>query len=317
MIFDEVHYVNDAERGVVWEEVIIMLPPHIKLILLSATVPNTFEFADWVRARHACCPALCCRPPLRHACVGRWAGRRSSRFMSSGARSPRGSHRQPAGTPALTVRMSLCSTEKRPVPLQHYLWCKNDLFTVLDMHGTFLIDGLKAARAAAAGGDRDKAAPGGAQSAAARGRGRGGGGQAAGKTRGGGVTAAIAATARRVSPTCAVSQDASVTQCCVRVFVCVQGQYGQQNKNRNEKGQFLVLINFLKKKQLLPVAIFSFSKRKCEDCAFGARAGEGGTLWAPSLMLLCRRRAVLARPDGRVREVGGAVRCDRARARLC
>ena len=48
MIFDEVHYVNDAERGVVWEEVIIMLPEHVNIIMLSATVPNTFEFADWV-----------------------------------------------------------------------------------------------------------------------------------------------------------------------------------------------------------------------------------------------------------------------------
>lgn len=48
VIFDEVHYVNDFERGVVWEEVIIMLPQHISLILLSATVPNTHEFASWV-----------------------------------------------------------------------------------------------------------------------------------------------------------------------------------------------------------------------------------------------------------------------------
>jgi antiviral helicase SKI2 len=45
VIFDEVHYINDSERGVVWEEVIIMLPEHISLILLSATVPNTKEFA--------------------------------------------------------------------------------------------------------------------------------------------------------------------------------------------------------------------------------------------------------------------------------
>lgn len=53
VIFDEVHYVNDIDRGVVWEEVIIMLPDHIKFILLSATVPNTFEFANWVgRTKH-------------------------------------------------------------------------------------------------------------------------------------------------------------------------------------------------------------------------------------------------------------------------
>ncbi|CZT16119.1 probable cytoplasmic exosomal RNA helicase SKI2, DEAD-box superfamily [Ramularia collo-cygni] len=48
VIFDEVHYVNDSERGVVWEEVIIMLPEHVTLIMLSATVPNTYEFASWV-----------------------------------------------------------------------------------------------------------------------------------------------------------------------------------------------------------------------------------------------------------------------------
>ncbi|GBC10110.1 hypothetical protein RclHR1_09340009 [Rhizophagus clarus] len=48
VIFDEVHYISDSERGVVWEEVIIMLPAHVNLVLLSATVPNTKEFADWI-----------------------------------------------------------------------------------------------------------------------------------------------------------------------------------------------------------------------------------------------------------------------------
>merc|ERR1712142_124515 len=48
VIFDEVHYINDSERGVVWEEVLIMLPQHVNIVLLSATVPNTLEFADWV-----------------------------------------------------------------------------------------------------------------------------------------------------------------------------------------------------------------------------------------------------------------------------
>eukprot|EP00750_Incisomonas_marina_P027149 INCI6145.6.p1 GENE.INCI6145.6~~INCI6145.6.p1 ORF type:complete len:1373 (-),score=295.98 INCI6145.6:1679-5797(-) len=48
VIFDEVHYINDAERGVVWEEVIIMLPEHVNLVFLSATTPNTAEFSDWI-----------------------------------------------------------------------------------------------------------------------------------------------------------------------------------------------------------------------------------------------------------------------------
>ncbi|XP_072561944.1 superkiller complex protein 2 isoform X1 [Paramormyrops kingsleyae] len=48
VIFDEVHYINDAERGVVWEEVLIMLPDHVSIILLSATVPNALEFSEWI-----------------------------------------------------------------------------------------------------------------------------------------------------------------------------------------------------------------------------------------------------------------------------
>src|SRR3984957_9889465 len=41
-----------TQRGVVWEEVIIMLPDHVNIILLSATVPNTKEFADWIGCVH-------------------------------------------------------------------------------------------------------------------------------------------------------------------------------------------------------------------------------------------------------------------------
>lgn len=48
VIFDEVHYMNNAERGVVWEETIIMLPPHIGIVMLSATIPNYMSFANWV-----------------------------------------------------------------------------------------------------------------------------------------------------------------------------------------------------------------------------------------------------------------------------
>ncbi|KAK5649054.1 hypothetical protein RI129_003946 [Pyrocoelia pectoralis] len=52
VIFDEVHYVNDKERGHVWEQVLIMLPAHVCVVMLSATVPNTMEFADWLGQTH-------------------------------------------------------------------------------------------------------------------------------------------------------------------------------------------------------------------------------------------------------------------------
>ena len=45
---DEVHYLSDRFRGAVWEEVIIHLPEHVRLVSLSATVSNTEEFADWL-----------------------------------------------------------------------------------------------------------------------------------------------------------------------------------------------------------------------------------------------------------------------------
>ena len=48
VIFDEIHYINNEERGVVWEEGIIMLPDHIGIVMLSATVQNVFDFAEWV-----------------------------------------------------------------------------------------------------------------------------------------------------------------------------------------------------------------------------------------------------------------------------
>lgn len=48
VIFDEVHYITDTERGYVWEEVLILLPDHVSIVMLSATIPNTLEFANWV-----------------------------------------------------------------------------------------------------------------------------------------------------------------------------------------------------------------------------------------------------------------------------
>ncbi|CAA6667747.1 unnamed protein product [Spirodela intermedia] len=52
IIFDEVHYMRDRERGVVWEESIVMAPRNSRFVFLSATVPNAKEFADWVAKVH-------------------------------------------------------------------------------------------------------------------------------------------------------------------------------------------------------------------------------------------------------------------------
>lgn len=47
-ILFKVYSFFSIQRGVVWEEVLIMLPDHISIVMLSATVPNAMKFADWV-----------------------------------------------------------------------------------------------------------------------------------------------------------------------------------------------------------------------------------------------------------------------------
>ncbi|MCU1287801.1 MAG: Superfamily helicase [Acidobacteria bacterium] len=48
VILDEAHYLGDEDRGHVWEEAIILSPPRIRLLLLSATIGNAEEFAHWI-----------------------------------------------------------------------------------------------------------------------------------------------------------------------------------------------------------------------------------------------------------------------------
>ncbi|MGI6491304.1 MAG: DEAD/DEAH box helicase [Pelotomaculum sp.] len=48
VVFDEIHYLDDMERGTTWEESILFAPSHIKILGLSATVPNADEMADWI-----------------------------------------------------------------------------------------------------------------------------------------------------------------------------------------------------------------------------------------------------------------------------
>ncbi|XP_060529322.1 exosome RNA helicase MTR4 [Cylas formicarius] len=52
VIFDEIHYMRDKERGVVWEETLILLPHNVHFVFLSATIPNARQFAEWVAHLH-------------------------------------------------------------------------------------------------------------------------------------------------------------------------------------------------------------------------------------------------------------------------
>ena len=49
VIFDEVHYISDQHRGTVWEQCLILLPPKIQLVMLSATIENPGEFGQWIQ----------------------------------------------------------------------------------------------------------------------------------------------------------------------------------------------------------------------------------------------------------------------------
>ncbi|EUC41776.1 hypothetical protein COCMIDRAFT_105310 [Bipolaris oryzae ATCC 44560] len=53
VVFDEVHYLRDKSRGVVWEETIILLPDKVRYVFLSATIPNSMQFAEWITKTHS------------------------------------------------------------------------------------------------------------------------------------------------------------------------------------------------------------------------------------------------------------------------
>lgn len=50
VIFDEVHYINDPDRGQTWEKTMLMLPPQIQMVMLSATIDAPERFAEWIES---------------------------------------------------------------------------------------------------------------------------------------------------------------------------------------------------------------------------------------------------------------------------
>ncbi|MCL7049423.1 hypothetical protein MKW94_018400 [Papaver nudicaule] len=195
VIFDEVHYVNDVERGVVWEEVIIMLPKHVNIVLLSATVPNTVEFADWI-------------------------GRTKQK------------------------KIRVTGTTKRPVPLEHCLFYSRELYSICE-NEIFQPLGLKAAKDVYNKKNSSKALGGsGAYS----------GSQA---SHGGSQVRQQRENPNRGKPQKHADKNAGI------------GGTSQNNwgARRSEASLWLLLINKLEKKSLLPVVIFCFSKNRCDKSA--------------------------------------------------
>ena len=83
VIFDEIHYINDQERGGVWEQAILLLPPHVQMIMLSATIDKASQFAQWIEEEKNKQASILSQPPKI---------------------------------------VYLASTNHRVVPLTHYLW---------------------------------------------------------------------------------------------------------------------------------------------------------------------------------------------------
>ncbi|KAG7564740.1 ATP-dependent RNA helicase Ski2 C-terminal [Arabidopsis suecica] len=198
VIFDEVHYVNDVERGVVWEEVIIMLPRHINFVLLSATVPNTFEFADW---------------------IGR--------------------------TKQKEIRVT--GTTKRPVPLEHCLFYSGELYKVCE-NEVFIPKGIKDAK------DSQKKKTSNAVSVAPK--------QYTGSSahQDGNKSQKHEAHSRGKQNKHSSAKDVG------------KSSYSGNSQNngafrRSAASNWLLLINKLSKKSLLPVVVFCFSKNYCDRCA--------------------------------------------------
>lgn len=58
VVLDECHYMNDRQRGTVWEESIIYCPPEVQLVALSATIANSQQLTDWINQVHGQCELI-------------------------------------------------------------------------------------------------------------------------------------------------------------------------------------------------------------------------------------------------------------------
>lgn len=89
VVFDEVHYINDKDRGKVWEETIIMLPKSVRLVMLSATLDAADRFASWVEDKKGgevwLCPTEKRVVPLSHWAFVTFPEADAGKFVSAKA----------------------------------------------------------------------------------------------------------------------------------------------------------------------------------------------------------------------------------------
>ena len=104
VIFDEVHYINDADRGKVWEQTILMLPHHIQMVMLSATIDRPDKFAAWIENRD------------------QWQSRAQGQSQSRDPCQTQTNSQIENVSKGDTKEVWLASTNHRVVPLTHYTY---------------------------------------------------------------------------------------------------------------------------------------------------------------------------------------------------
>ncbi len=65
VVMDEVHYINDADRGQTWENTIMLLPKHVQMLMLSATIDNPSGFSKWIESINPLKQVAICSTNLR------------------------------------------------------------------------------------------------------------------------------------------------------------------------------------------------------------------------------------------------------------
>ena len=65
VVMDEVHYINDVDRGQTWENTIMLLPKHVQMLMLSATIDNPIGFAKWIESVNSSKEVAICSTNMR------------------------------------------------------------------------------------------------------------------------------------------------------------------------------------------------------------------------------------------------------------